>query len=202
MPFSNPRKRFCTKACRQSAFRIRRRHLVETFEANPLKVAYADPPYPGYAQELYGDHPDFAGEVDHKKLIASLAGVYDGWALSTGAYALREILPLCPADVRVCAWVKPIGVSSRTRGAHNTWEPLIVSPARRLRPGKRDWLCAMPARGGGELIGRKPLAFCDFLFSMLGMLPGDTFYDLFPGTGIVKRAWDEIARNASPRPSL
>lgn len=193
---TNARARFCSKRCRQSAFRIRQRGSLEALADTPLKVAYADPPYPGYAKSLYGTLPDYAGEVDHATLIASLAAVYDGWALSTGAYALRQLLPLCPADVRVCAWVKPIGVSSKTYGAHNTWEPLIVKPARRLRPGKRDWLSAMPARGGGNLMGRKPLAFCNFLFSMLGMLPGDQFFDLFPGTGIVARSWEELCRHA------
>jgi hypothetical protein len=103
---------------------------------------------------------------------------------------------LCPPDVRVCAWTKPIGVSSNTRGLHNTWEPLIVRPGRRLRPGKRDWLCAMPARGGGDLPGRKPLAFCAFLFDALGMRVGDSIDDLFPGTGIVTRAWAELSRGS------
>lgn len=75
--------------------------------------------------------------------------------------------------------MKPIGVPSTTRGKHCTWEPLIVLPGRRLRPGFRDWLCASPARGGGTLIGRKPLAFCAFLFQQLGLLPGDELADLF-----------------------
>ncbi len=54
----------------------------------------------------------------------------------------------------------------------------------------------MPARGGGDLIGRKPLAFCAWLFEALGMLPGDELVDLFPGTGIVGRAWAELSRSA------
>lgn len=144
---------------------------------------------------MYKGHPDYAGEVDHKKLIASLLQSYDGWALSTGAYALREVLPLCPPEVRVCAWVKPIGVSGQTYGIHNAWEPLIVMPGRQLRPGKRDWLSAQPARkGGSTLIGRKPEAFCVWMFELLGMLPGDTLDDLFPGSGIVGAAWKEVCR--------
>ena len=54
----------------------------------------------------------------------------------------------------------------------------------------------MPARGGGDLIGRKPLAFCAWLFEAMGMLPGDELVDLFPGTGIVGRAWAELSRSA------
>jgi hypothetical protein len=44
-------------------------------------------------------------------------------------------------------------------------------------------------------MGRKPLAFCAFLFEQLGMLPGDELADLFPGTGIVSRAWAELSRD-------
>jgi hypothetical protein len=163
-----------------------------------MKFAYADPPYPGLAAKYYKDQPTYAGEVDHVALIASLKYSYDGWALSTSVRGLREVLPLCPPDARVCAWVKPIGVSSLTYGLHNTWEPLIVVGGRRLRPGRRDWLRAMPARGGGDLPGRKPISFCAWLFECLGMLPGDELVDLFPGTGVVGRAWAESGRPAAP----
>jgi hypothetical protein len=72
--------------------------------ARSLRLAYADPPYPGKAY-LYRDHPDYAGEVDHGELIARLAA-YDGWALSTSAAALSAVLALCPPGVRVAAWHK------------------------------------------------------------------------------------------------
>jgi hypothetical protein len=35
----------------------------------PLRLTYADRPYPGKAR-LYRDHPDYGGEVDHAVLIA------------------------------------------------------------------------------------------------------------------------------------
>lgn len=170
---------------------------VRPTAGSPLRMAYADPPYPGFAKRLYGKEPTYAGEVDHAKLVASSLEAFDGFALSTGAYALRELLPLFPPEHRVCAWVKPIGVSSKTFGLHNAWEPLIVVPGRRLRPGKRDWLSAQPARRGGTLIGRKPIKFAAFLFDALGLLPGDEFVDLFPGTGIIGRAWDHFNRRGS-----
>jgi hypothetical protein len=141
----------------------------------PLRLAYADPPYPGLARKYYEGEDTYRGEVDHPALIRSLVDEYDGWALSTGAYALRDLLPLCPPEVRVCAWCKPIGVPPATYGLHSTWEPLLVVPGRRLRPGKRDWLRAAPAR-------------------LHGTLPGDELVDLFPGTGMVGRAWGELAR--------
>lgn len=186
--------RFCGRKCRQSAFRLRQRNGVEAAHGLPMRMAYADPPYPGLSSKYYRDEPTFDGEVDHPALIATLiAANYDGWALSTSAKALRDILPLCPAGARVCAWVKPIGASPLTHGIHNTWEPLIVVGGRQQRPGKRDWLSAQPARHGGELPGRKPIAFCAWLFAMLGMRPGDTLDDLFPGTGVVSRAWASLA---------
>lgn len=188
--------RFCGRKCRQTAFRLRRRSVrdADTGPADrPLRVAYADPPYPGLAARYYGREASYAGEVDHAALIARLDREFDGWALSTGAYALRDVLPLCPAGARVAAWVKPIAASPLTYGPHNCWEPVIVVPARHLRPGARDWLAAQPARRGGDLPGRKPIAFCGWLFGLLGMRPGDELVDLFPGTGVVGRAWRELS---------
>lgn len=200
------RGRFCSTRCRQTAWRLRRRSsLLDVATASLVdprrgRFAYADPPYPGTAAKYYGQEPTYAGEVDHRELIASLgAGGFMGWALSTSPKALRDVLPLCPAGVRVCAWVKPIGVSSRTWGMHTTWEALIVAGGRPLRPGVRDWLRAQPARGGGSLMGRKPIVFCAWLFDLLGMLPGDELVDLFPGTGIVARGWRELAGYPRPR---
>ena len=197
------RRRFCGRKCRQSAFRLRRlQGVVPAGATAPGVFIYADPPYPGTSSKYYRDEPSFAGEVDFPALIASLVdgrrtGACLGWALSTSARSLRALLPLCPAEARVCAWVKPINASPRTYGLHNTWEPLIVVPGRRRRPGTRDWLRAMPARMEGSLPGRKPIAFCAWLFELLGMLPGDTLADMFPGTGIVARAWAELSSRSS-----
>jgi hypothetical protein len=169
-----------------------------------MRAVYCDPPYPGLAARYYGREPTFAGEVDHAALIAELcAGPFDGWALSTSVRALRDLLPLCPERARVCAWVKPGGTPPATYGLHNQWEPLIVVPARSLRPGVRDWMRAHPARGGGVLKGRKPIAFVAWLFDCLGLVPGDELLDRYPGTGIVGRAWSDASsrtsRDASPR---
>jgi hypothetical protein len=190
---TSPRRRFCGQRCRQAAFRLRRSSEIVEATSRPLVFAYADPPYPGFARRYYRRR-----EVDHEALIASLvAAGYAGWALSTSARALRELLPLCPPEARVCVWIKPIGVSSRTFGLHNTWEPVIVCQGRRLRPGVRDWLSAQPARRGGTLPGRKPLAFCAWLFRILGMRPGDELVDLYPGTGIVSRSWRELSSSST-----
>jgi hypothetical protein len=189
--------------CRQAAFRLRSRRDASGFLASdvPGRFAYADPPYPGFARKYYGREPTYAGEVDHAQLIARLeSGGFDGWALSTDADALQRVLALCPQGVRVCPWVKPMPPDPRTYGPTKRWEPLIVRGGR-LRQGAsvRDFLYAGPARESGEpeLIGRKPLAFCVFLFDQLGMLPGDALEDWFPGTGIVSRSWDEICRSVA-----
>jgi len=52
--------------------------------------------------------------------------------------------------------------------------------------------------GGSELPGRKPIAFCAWLFDLLGMIRSDDFDDLFPGTGQVGRAWREVS--TAPKP--
>jgi hypothetical protein len=169
---------------------------------SPGAFHYADPPYPGTSSKYYRDEPTFAGEVDFPRLILELTtartrGDCLGWALSTSARSLRDLLPLCPPEARVCAWVKPIAASPQTYGIHSTWEPVIVVGGRQRQPGKRDWLRAMPARGEGTLPGRKPIAFCAWLFELLGMMPGDTLVDLYPGTGIVSRAWAELSSTAA-----
>src|SRR6185312_6183462 len=40
---ARPDSIFCGRRCRQAAFRIRRRHLVEAQNAQPKRMAYADP---------------------------------------------------------------------------------------------------------------------------------------------------------------
>lgn len=193
----HPLTRFCNRRCRQAHWRARAVALMEGGDGKPRRIAYADPPYPELAEQCYGDEPNYHGEVDHAALMGVLAG-YDGWALSTSMRALREVLPLAPPEARVAAWVKPIGVSSKTRGPHNRWEPVIYLPARWLQPGKRDWLRATPARGGdSELLGRKPVAFYRWLFGLLGMLPGDHFGDLYPGSQMGSRCWRAINAGGS-----
>lgn len=184
---------YCSVKCRQTAWRSRRAVQALERASSPLRMAYADPPYPGMAS-IYKGEASYAGEVDHATLIASLRSSCDGWALSTSPKTLQHVLALCPEGVRVASWVKPIGVPSTTHGAHTAWEPIVYVPGRRLRPGFRDWVRAMPARGGGELLGRKPLAVVAFVFRLLGLRPGDHFEDLFPGSGVVGRAWAELNR--------
>lgn len=189
---------FCGRACRQFAFRFRRRRATVERYGAAMRFAYADPPYPGTARRYYSNEPSFAGEVDHVALVADLvARDLDGWALSTSAKALREILPLCPPQARICSWVKPHGPVPLSHGLHNVWEPLIIVGGRQRPPGKRDVLIAHAARRGGTLPGRKPIAFCAWLFDCLGMQVGDELEDLFPGTGIVGRAWREVSSRCS-----
>jgi len=198
---------YCDKACRQRAYRLRCRRQRRNVAGDvaPIRVCYADPPYPGKARKYYRDESSYGGEVDHVALVSSLMEGYpDGWALSTSREALRWILPLCPATAHLCPWVKPIPPRGRTHGLHSTWEALIVVGGRQCAPGMRDWLLAKPAVGGGTLMGRKPLAYCAFLFDALGLLPGDELVDLFPGTGIVGRAWANLSGASAsfrrPRP--
>lgn len=177
------RQKYCSKRCRQAAYRLRRRLDQVVTDSRPKRLAYADPPYPGLAKRYYQHEESYAGEVDHRRLLEQLA-TYDGWALSTSSEALRDILPMCPPGVLVRPWVKPNHVAK--------WEPVIVSQARRSPAGMSDYLCTQPARGGGDLMGRKPIAFCAWIFKLLGSSPNDSFEDMFPGTGIFSSAWREF----------
>lgn len=159
-----------------------------------MRFAYADPPYIGQAKKHYSHDPRCA-EVDHAALIEKLNG-YDAWALSLSSPSLRLILPLCPEDVRVMAWVKPFASFKPNVNPAYAWEPVIVRGGRkrgRGEPTARDWVsCNIALKKG--LSGAKPEAFCFWLFTVLGMQPGDEFDDIFPGTGGVSRAWEAYQR--------
>jgi hypothetical protein len=156
-----------------------------------MRVAYADPPYPGQAKRHYGNHPDYAGEVDHAELIQNLTS-YDGWCLHTASTTLKQVLDLCPEDVRVMAWVKPFAAFKPNVPVAYAWEPVIVKACRKPvvsgRIVMRDWCsCSITLKRG--LVGVKPEAVCRWLFEVMGMKPSDELIDLFPGSGAVTRAW-------------
>jgi hypothetical protein len=190
--------RYCSKSCRQAAHRTGIRRAELDRDATPARLAYADPPYPGMAH-LYRGHPDYAGEVDHAELIGRLS-TYDGWALSTSADALPEVLRdasrLESRRVAVAAWVK--GPRPHPLAAIvSSWEPVLYVPARSLRDpsgaATPDALVGVASRGRPTLptavLGMKPPAFCTWLFALLGARPGDELADLFPGSGIVAWSW-------------
>jgi hypothetical protein len=177
-----------------------------------VKFAYADPPYPGQARRHYSDHPDYGGEVDHRELIDRLEAEFpDGWALSTSVAALGEILPLCPkgepskkrawggsvklgTGVRICAWNRT-GIPFPPSRVMWAWEPVILRTPHWRQRHKQDFvtdtLYATQPRGflGNDITGQKPLAFCYWVFNLLGARQGDELVDLFPGSGAVGHAW-------------
>jgi hypothetical protein len=161
-----------------------------------VRLAYADPPYPGQAKRHYGDHPDYAGEVNHRNLLDDLCANYDGWALSTSNQALPLILHWCLArgPVRTLAWCKPIAPPFPGRGVYG-WEPVVVHWARPPASDLRDTITVSPEqytfrpKPEGYVTGSKPPAFCQWLFAWLGARPGDDFTDLFPGSRAVSDAW-------------
>jgi hypothetical protein len=167
---------------------------------SPKTFAYADPPYIGQAKKAYGGTwkarpgQDIAEvkEVDHEELIRSLLDTYpDGWALSLSSPSLRVILPLCPPEIRVMAWVKPFASFKPNVNPAYAWEPVLVFGGRKLGREvvtQRDW-CSVPITLKKGLVGAKPGPFCYWLFSVLGMQKGDTLIDVFPGSGAVSRAW-------------
>lgn len=169
-----------------------------------MKVAYADPPYPGCAK-LYKDHKDYAGEVNHAELVQRLERDYDGWLLHTSSVALRDVLPLCPPTARLMAWVKPFAAFKRNISVAYAWEPVIVKACRKPvvsgRIVMRDWVSESITMKKG-LTGAKPAKVCEWAFEMLGMEPTDELHDLFPGTGAVTNAWENWRVRLSPAASV
>lgn len=168
------------------------------------RYAYADPPYPGQARKHYAGEARADGrvarEVNHPLLIAYLCDEFpDGWAMSTSSPSLRAILPLCPDDTRVGAWVKPFHIYKKGVRPAYAWEPLLFRGGRNTDP-------PTPPKGGAAITpkdfvsanitlrkgtpGAKPVDFCWWVFALLGVLPGDDFVDVFPGSGAVTDALD------------
>lgn len=172
--------------------------------AEALTFAYADPPYVGQSKRHYRDHPDFAGEVDHAALIPTL-DTYDCWALSASVPSLRQLLPLCPDDVRILTWVKPFAAYKRNIRVAYAWEPVIVRmPPRRDgshvgRDFGVDEVVSESITMGRGLSGAKPERFCWWLFSVMGLCAGDRLVDLYPGSGAVTAAWDSWQAAGCPR---
>ncbi len=169
-----------------------------------MRIAIADPPYPGCCG-LYGHHHEAPyGCWDDLNttslLITTLNASYDGWALHTSSVALAQILRLprfSPSEWRIMAWVKPFAAFKANVPVAYAWEPVIVKPCRKQvvaqRMVMRDWIAEGITMERG-LSGAKPERVCMWLFEMLGMEPSDEFVDLFPGSGAVTRAHEKWLR--------
>ena len=158
-------------------------------DTRPMRFAFADPPYLGCGALYAATHPDWQEYDDpaaHARLIARLCSEYpDGWAMSLHTPSLRTILPMCPEDCRVMAWVKPFASFKPNVGLAYAWEPVILRGGRkrsRSDATTRDWLAASITLRKG-LTGAKPAAFTHWLLDALHAQPGDQVDDLFPGTG-------------------
>lgn len=198
----------CSTRCRQARHRFKRAvggpAVAQASTTTPLRLAYADPPYPGKSRRYYAGHPDFAGEVDHPALIRRLSIEFDGWALSTSAEALPDVLASCPPGARVGAWFRG---ERPTRSARplNAWEPVIyfggrayVSPVDERRLDALVHISRPRLTDAHRVVGAKPAKFAGWLFGLLGALPVDDFTDVFPGSGGVARAWAHYCEASSP----
>ena len=164
-----------------------------------MRLAYADPPYPGKAH-LYPENT----EVDHAELIQRLCE-YDGWALSTMSTTLAGVLALAPAEAYVGAWVRTNAppFNPNRRGAVRSWEPVVFVPAREAihengNARVRDVFYGETQTGFRQqagLTGTKPQGFGAWVFALIGADgEADTLEDFFPGSGAIQRAWDRFSR--------
>ena len=124
----------------------------------------------------------------HRILLDELA-TFDGWALSLSSTSLAAVLPSAP-DARVAAWVKPFAAYKPGIRIAYTWEPVLFKPGRDSSsdgaPVGRDHLAERITLQKG-FIGAKPPRFCRWILDLLGYRDGDTFADLFPGSGVMER---------------
>lgn len=187
--------RYCSKRCRQAAHRAKAAPatILPDGPAGPVRLAYADPPYVGLARRYYGEEPTYAGEVDHAALLAQLA-TYAGFALSCSSRSIPLLssyaLDAGISDVRLAIWHR-----HRPWSGASGYEGVLF---RRARPSATpDVLLgvgqARRPTHPEDVIGMKPPAFSAWLFGLMGAQPGDVLDDLFPGSGLVARAWRQWA---------
>jgi hypothetical protein len=164
-----------------------------------MKFAYADPPYLGCGKLYRQHHPEWAVWDDpehHRRLINRLSDQWpDGWAYSLSSTTLHTLLPMCPSDVRVAAWVKPFAAFKRNVRNAYTWEPVILCGGRMSSkdgaPVTRDHL-SEPITLRRGLTGAKPQRFNRWVLDMLGFIDGeDVLDDLFPGFGGMSKTLNE-----------
>lgn len=164
-----------------------------------MKAAYADPPYLGCGTKHYGDRHADASDYDdpahHKLLIERLESEFDCWALSLHEPSLRVILPMCPANVRVAAWVKPFAAFKANVTRAWTWEPVIFKFSRHRTREQETWRdhLSEPIAMRRGFPGAKPDNFSYWIFEGLNLTTTDEFTDLFPGSGAVGEAWTKWA---------
>lgn len=202
----------CSKRCRQAHNRWK--HGVGQPPPgradHPMRLAYADPPYPGLARRYFRNHPDFRGEVDHAKLVEHLTG-FDGWAHSTSAKALQDVLALCPPGVQVGSWHRGPRPNDSGR-VLSGWEPVIFSPARVAleatstgSSSRVDTLVkgVTPRRTDPpRVIGAKPGAFCGWVFTCSARSPATSSATFSPapaashepGASTPEALWQPVSR--------
>lgn len=163
-----------------------------------MKLAYADPPYPGQAKRHYKNDPSGipAKEVDSAELLKELLKNYDGFALSTsepGLFIIIDALPkgfLRENGIRSAPWVKPWSHFRPFVKVQYSHEYVLFKSARSNgeRPSVRDFLVCNPTRKKGTH-GAKPDEFCDWVLNLVGYWQDrDTIDDLYPGSGAFTKA--------------
>jgi hypothetical protein len=169
-----------------------------------MRFAYSDPPYYGCCALYNHHHPDGRcwDDIDTYRLhVETLTTDFpDGWALSASSPSLRVLLPLCPPDVRIGAWVKSFCAFKRNVRPAYAWEPVIFRGGRNPVNGHSH---PPPEKNGKQttpkdfiiepitlkkgLTGAKPERVCSWILDLLNVGAEDEVVDLFPGTGIMGR---------------
>lgn len=158
-----------------------------------MRFAYADPPYLGMGAKMF-QRPEWDDPATHAALIERMQSEYpDGWAMSCSTPSLRVLLPLCPADVRVAAWVKPFCAFRPNVKPAYGWEPVLFRGGRqRTRKDEtwHDWHSENIAMRKG-FQGAKPPGFCQWIVRLLNadVRKNDTITDLFHGSGAMLGVW-------------
>ncbi len=187
-----------------------------------MKLAIADPPYLGRAHRWYGiggwgkgngkgradEHPEaylWDKPETHINLALKLLNEYDGFAIACTVHSLSTYLSVIPTSstngIRIMSWIKPASPPSGSR-ITQSWEPVIVKVPKERKARIKgnlmvDYLiCTAPRTG---FTGSKPISWTLWVLNAMGYQPNDEVHDLFPGSGMVQKAINELcdARHSS-----
>lgn len=131
------------------------------------------------------------------ELVDGVAGL-DGWAVSTsGKPGLRKAIAAferAGLDFEIGIWNRGARPQPNAR-VLNGFEAVLYSPARLVASRGSttvDVLSWNPSARTGDpqaVTGAKPGPWWSWVFALLGAKPGDTFVDVYPGSGGGQRAW-------------
>lgn len=128
-------------------------------------------------------------------VVAKLNDEFDAWAMILKVSDLRAVLPYCPSNVRVGAWIRTVEPGTTLANKRASWEPVIFMTRgiRKLSPGRKPWLDhhVEPYAPEKRIKGSRPPGVYAWIFEGLELKQRDSFVHLFQKDDRMTAAWKQ-----------